>query len=1454
MPNNSKYKINNFSPDFRDALLLRNLLTDTVTNNSLNSWLNSINKPVDIGNGAGVKASPDIEVEGPKHRDGDVKYNKINKSQYFTNSNILYYSKDIKFDPNSKYYSIPLSDPFVEGKDWRESENTVLNRFKLGSNQYSSSNLVKYTNTDIVTKLSKYHAEGPSSVDNDAILRKDLNIIQNKYKGSNNDYEKISIGLLPYYVNSDLVALSPSPGVYAPTLEAYTSDIPNALVASSTGVFKGGNIRQFTTARNMYLDVAKQTRTDLGGEIIPTNQSTSYLDKVNGFRVGGASTQIVNVIGGVLTGGGVGFNPNSGAPVADFDIRSSLAGRVLGGTGLIEDTRLGQISAKYLAVAIGNNIAFNLQEETIGRINTNPLSLAMGGDLIVPNNKITVGSGNLGTAADIIERITGGKIPVSPLPPEADIFSYNKKGYISIGNIQRANKLLENTGKGTAQALFGNINSNTNPNLIGNRGGYAPKYISGDETTNPSEIYAFSDGDGGVTDLIGLSDENAPIAQSSHNLSGIISNSGFNESPENIENYRMDTLDNGVSKFIWSDTSFNKLPRNASSGDELLDSLQSFGNDFKVKKSLLYKTQELFNTNRMRTLVSGKGIRTDRDEITNTKSGFMSKGSAVLKNGDLGTDPNEIFARAWSPVDRYDQYKDLQKHSALSNEGRFDNVDVDGSVLGEHGIVQIGPYSDKKNIKKFMFSIENLAWANDLNKLLPCEKGPGDPITGRSGRIMWFPPYEISFNESTSASWDRTNFIGRGEPIYTYNNTERTGTLSWKIVVDHPNYLNYMKDRSDDEIAAFFAGALSIDEIRNRILSEDEKSALEVAENNKQVEGVLSNKDIGAYFGVFFPNDNNDVDYALTSGYEDGINRGNGKEIDYAEDDINVVLYSGEKTTVSGGGVGKAENYIDMTNFGFNRIGGTIGGKSYPGPLLVRNPDTDVYEDSQFIKDLGEYIEKDCKYCKFEVTGYANEQGGGDTPANRALALARGENVKEWLKGKLGIGNDRFKKVKSDVLLNADCPTGASVDSSGCKQARQVRVDLVYDSSLEIADTGRFTVYDQNEPEPRTIVPISRFYSECDYFDSVAKETDSFIYKDLKTKIKNFHPAFHAITPEGFNSRLTFLQQCMRQGPTDSSSADNLAFGRPPVCILRIGDFYHTKIIIESLTIDYEPLVWDLNPEGVGVQPMIANVNISFAFIGGSSLKGPINRLQNAISFNYFANTELYDPRAERIEILHQSTKNLNLIGVVVDGKFPLPPNTEVPIQDKPGIPGKNDKVISQTGEANQQANKEEVATEETNISNELKITGFEYVEVRRYGDTLGGGQYIRIKLKSEGFIKKEGSVTTTLVSKEEAQNFFSKGVNITLTNLAGQILETEVVKTYGDPFEDFKDKKAGFQLIEGIVGYHLGQNIYEAFGDKYYTINGEIFTGVLTVSYNGEKIANLPIKTDTNGVFQYYG
>jgi hypothetical protein len=43
---------------------------------------------------------------------------------------------------------------------------------------------------------------------------------------------------------------------------------------------------------------------------------------------------------------------------------------------------------------------------------------------------------------------------------------------------------------------------------------------------------------------------------------------------------------------------------------------------------------------------------------------------------------------------------------------------------------------------------------------------------------------------------------------------------------------------------------------------------------------------------------------------------------------------------------------------------------------------------------------------------------------------------------------------------------------------------------------------------------------------------------------------------------------------------------------------------------------------------MIATVSMNFNIIGGMGLAGPVEQLQNALSFNYYANTEIYDERS----------------------------------------------------------------------------------------------------------------------------------------------------------------------------------------------------------------------------------
>lgn len=180
-------------------------------------------------------------------------------------------------------------------------------------------------------------------------------------------------------------------------------------------------------------------------------------------------------------------------------------------------------------------------------------------------------------------------------------------------------------------------------------------------------------------------------------------------------------------------------------------------------------------------------------------------------------------------------------------------------------------------------------------------------------------------------------------------------------------------------------------------------------------------------------------------------------------------------------------------------------------------------------------------------------------------------------------------------------------------------------SSFDALEYSGLSIEDVNEKDYRKL-----FNNESNFFTKLENK-DPIAFKNLKDKIKYFHPAFHSMTPEGFNGRLTFLQQCIRPGDTikttdeNDALARNTSFGIPPICIISIGDYFNTKVVIRDVNVTYDDSLWDLNAEGIGVQPMTANVTLQMSFIGGSSLSAPIEKLQNALTFNFYANTEVYN-------------------------------------------------------------------------------------------------------------------------------------------------------------------------------------------------------------------------------------
>jgi hypothetical protein len=1078
--------------------------------------------------------------------------------------------------------------------------------------------------------------------------------------------------------------------------------------------------------KNLYLDVTKQIDMADFIDLNPldvSKQITGYLDQYGSLNLGGSGAiQAANVIGSVLNGQGLGFS--KGGVVPNFDIRSSLAGRVLGAAGIINDTKLGMIGGQQLALALANNAAFNVQQEILGTLNVqdNILSLIKGDGFagLRPSYKITIPASTGGRILDTAGKILGFTIPRSYLDDSGSLFQ-TENG--SIGNIERANNMILNTGKGQIQALLTNVRANQYGTFAGGtddpsnttfRSGYAPAYANnkGEVQITDGILYAFSK-DGKIIDLFGK-ELNSDIANISYNREEMVKNSGFLTPEDNFTGSYDGHSNSGYNDRKISDVGFTWTTGKGG----LVNTRSDFDEIFGDKKSLLVKTQALFNSKGMMNVVTRKGDMNKVSTQTQTANGNgFSKGNAVMKADmfDLNTGryigkkdatAEETYCRSWTTLDRYDQISKLVRSgidgvsSNMDSSEEFNGVGINGnvpyrfntqgSVLDGYGIPKIAPYITDvpTDPKKFMFSIENLAWHGKTVNLPKAEKGPGDLLTGKKGRIMWFPPYNIQFSESSSVNWEATNFIGRGESIYTYNNTERSGNLSFQIIVDHPSYVNSFRGSNgpdDHYVNSFWAGCIDPDSKWGERLTVSERTDIINTERLIPQEKVVPEECEPGPLTIYYPNDNTIIEPL----YENGINTGSTTPIDYTvnKDGLGQGLgtYKADYTPGSHNDSKKAngEGWPDRYNYGLNySLNGSSPAATDSTSDVGSNgeklfgyfdPNTDAY----IIKHLTEI----CPHCVATITGYASEQG--KLEYNKQLAKDRATVIKEdvrkkwWPSIKAAFPklkesdfDKRFKIGETKQLSSTGCKPCDGIpkeerfvkcptDTLQCKLDRRASISFKFDKNLAAEDIAQPEPIKEKTNKKIQNKIIDRYYNESKYFEKLT-DADPFVFDSFREKIRYFHPAFHSTTPEGLNSRLTFLLQCTRQGPTlEDQGATNLAFGRPPVCILRIGDFYNTKIVMDNVSIDYEPLVWDLNPEGIGVQPMIANVSISFKFIGASSLMGPINKLQNALSFNYFANTQVYDPRADYI------TKEKPALPAAPAS--PTTPVDEAPLRNKAG-------------------------------------------------------------------------------------------------------------------------------------------------------------------------------------------
>lgn len=875
--------------------------------------------------------------------------------------------------------------------------------------------------------------------------------------------------------------------------------------------------------------------------------------------------------------------------------------------------------------------------------------------------------------------------------------------------------------------------------------------------------------------------------------------------------------------------SIDRIDTNNGVANKLVDddARYSYHKNFR-ECSILWKTQNLLNNSD-----TNSGINMAIDQ-TKTKfyDGYSlySKGSAVIAptvqpkydNGFLKgysysvngveNDGKRIaanvaskseFCRTWTKARPYAGIINAMKYSELIRLERNSVIDRYANYNIFPSSLNVNPYTSKEQsilnpsgidnklinsvtAKKYMFSIENLAWRD--SELLNRIDFPNSERGVNGGRVMWFPPYDLKFTDDTTVNWTTHQFLGRPEPIYTYNSTERSGTLSFKIIVDHPTILNVLVEKElaklpdgvvDEILNAFWAGCVNFDIYElARLWTQFSNSDIEYFKQviaglqpnkpNDQIKPKMDQTD--AKPPTVVPNKTNTQESKTT----DKVSLFFENDVPIATDD-NVMPYGDYFTTYKNLNLGISgttnsevakndpynfskrgwikydqiigSNSLDKYFFtetshtekwyqlyqGLDKLNNELQNAKNPGydvNITINafssslNGQTNGYNEALIFRrfksvakhillnimtgikaDNGDSIDKNNinSYFKSDNKSITVKRESGTKNVFDTITISLSDksttlNGEESLKAIGGVTNIKnmpvvvitsgsttpvtFYCTDTQANKNALVSLGSSYTQDGVTynfttntvgslnpdklNTNSLQVDVIcsvlsiyasYSRRVEVSATttpNPNIIKETTVPKiPKTTTPdvkptnetnitkrtiaqriLNKLINEEQYFQKLEQDSPT-VYSSMKEKLKYFTPAFHSMTPEGLNSRLTFLQQCLRPGDTITTSdstqqgmdATNTAFGKPPICVLRIGDFYNTKIIISNLNITYDPLVFDLNPEGIGVQPMIANVSISFKYIGGSGLRQYVNELQNALSFNYYANADVYDDR-----------------------------------------------------------------------------------------------------------------------------------------------------------------------------------------------------------------------------------
>ena len=928
------------------------------------------------------------------------------------------------------------------------------------------------------------------------------------------------------------------------------------------------------------------------------------------------------------------------SPFSSFDLSNTIIGRLMAINGPITPIAqigLSMIGRQFAATAASNGAAeflptINFSNIFDGDPTTKFFMTKVDFQITRRNSQSTIGR--------ILEEISG------TIPPNSNPFTPDST----------ASDYILNTGKGQLEILFTNVNKNiykkSDKPYIDTLQEEDIQLFTGSEIISiktffsgqDQNFYPFTRYKLEFADIANANMRAAEIALRPSNATGenkdryleygatqeyidllgktIIRDNNDGSSNFNINPNDFGLQDDATQQLVWGRDGITNEFRNQSEGfDRIFEgdtpnngrfSFANQSSNLNINGGILKYTQELLNAQgKYNSFDLTRKKYIDRDEQ------LHFKGSPLTQRPDGTIDRS----RQHNIADPYNNFAKAIRFNGNIMYGGNQNSTIYNSVVPKfHSIVDKNGNINNKNV---MFSIENLAAIvikDDVKKIgyLDDEFGTEIPLCEvgqQNGRVMWFPPYDINLSEQAIARHETTTFLGRGEPIYTYSHSERLATLSFKLLIDYPPQVI---GRDQQNASEFFAFGDSGDTrtISNFNIGDKEAQKQDLIEQRDAIQPTVVQADpqlpypitINYYFPNNFPtigNENGAIDESISLGYENGIT--NPSEID-------------------GRDLGLNASFVESM-------------------------------DAQIIEFLSE---ENREFVRADIVGSATRLFLGENQAafNQALGQRRAEALKDYISERYKVLFNTSRTPEQDgvqfnltsigsIQATDDTATVASIPTFDAKSFRNAGVTFVHNGNTQIV-TRPITPEEErnkqaldaeirsldnqiNQARKRAIKDQTCVFNIYTIEDGILKGFQSF-----DRTVNKFQPVFHSQTPEDFHRRLTFLHQCTRQGNPvrrfqetsdgiTTFSSKNAVFGRQPVCILRVGDFFHTKVVIDNINFDYTEAPWDLNPEGMGMQFMIADITIQMKVIGGQSLKAPIDALQNAVSFNYYGNSTFFN-------------------------------------------------------------------------------------------------------------------------------------------------------------------------------------------------------------------------------------